>query len=74
MAERKERRGTVKTLTSNLVTVLKKATCTAGPQGRGPSLLPVAVVDTSSWTSSHLFTGQGRARTAAMGQHSRPLG
>lgn len=62
MAERKERRGTVKTLTSNLVTVLKKATCTAGPQGRGPSLLPVAVVDIAPGPLP--ICSQGRAEHA----------
>lgn len=47
MAERKERRkskegrrGVVKTLTSNLVTVFKKATCTAGPRAASPHCSP----------------------------------
>lgn len=69
------KRGIVKT--SNLVTVLKKATCTAGPlRAAGPHCSRVAVVDTSSWTCSHSFTGQSRAVHVLRLQwwrHSRPF-
>lgn len=63
----------VKTLPSNLVAVLKKATCTAGTLRAEAHTAParVAVVDTSSWTCSHSFTGQSRAVLQWL--HSRPF-